>query len=1025
MTNEKDKKASSNPFPKMEEEVLEFWNRAKIFEKSVAKPPLSPLLSEEGKNPPDYVFYDGPPFITGLPHYATLLPSIAKDVVPRYWTMKGYRVERVWGWDCHGLPAENKVEQELGLRNKKDIEKLGVDKFIAACRNYVNVGSEQWEWYINRIGRWVDMRNAYKTMDLSFMESVIWAFKKLYDDSLIYEGYRSSLHCPRCATPLSKFEITMDAGSYKDVREKSVVVKFRIKNYELRIKNLPKEKVNSDVYMLAWTTTPWTLPGNLALAVGEDVVYQVVAIGKEIYVLAKEKTEEIFKEKEYKLLSELKGKDLLGLEYEPLFDLGNEIIKENRNAFKIYAGGFVNTEEGTGIVHIAPNFGEDDFELGKKSGLPMVDLMDENGIYTKNAGDWAGQYFSKAGKKVFEDLGERLFSSFDYTHSYPFCYRCGTPLIYKAQKAWYLKISDIREKMIKTNEKINWVPEHFKEGRFRYNLESAPDWCLSRSRYWGSPIPVWKCTGNSKFQIPNSKNAEENKCKEIKVVGSIEELEKLSGKKITDLHKPGIDETEFPCDKCGGLMRRVPEVLDCWFESGAMPFGQFHYPFERKNEWKNLFPADFIIEYTGQLRGWFYYLHVLGNALFGDRAFKNVITTGVLAGTDGRKMSKSYGNYPDPKATLEKYGSDALRMYFMSSPIMLGDDMSLSETDLQTSLRKNVILLWNVYKFYEMFAGDGASPLPVPPPILRQLADQGEGVSKERKKNILDEWILTRLNQLTKEVTAALERYDLPSGARPITEFIDDLSTWYLRRSRDRFKSDDEKDKEAAIKTTAHVLSQLVKVMAPYMPFSAENIWQRITGNDFKDENKSVHLEAWPKLDNRQQITDNRILKDMETVRQIVELALAKRDEAGIKVRQPLNELKIKNYELRIDNEFVELIKDEVNVKNVIVSSGKGNMEVELDTKITPELKQEGVKREIVRLVNGMRKDAGLTIKDRIEIYYATADEEIKKAISNYRDSIIKDTLADALAEGGSEAILAEKNVKVEGQELWLGIVKK
>ena len=836
MTNEKDKKASANPFPKMEEEVLEFWNQAKIFEKSVEKP-----AGEKPKG--DYVFYDGPPFITGLPHYATLLPSIAKDVVPRYWTMKGYRVERVWGWDCHGLPAENKVEQELGLKNKKDIEKLGVDKFIAACSNYVNVGSEQWQWYINRIGRWVDMEHAYKTMDLTFMESVIWAFRELYDKGLVYEGYRSSLHCPRCATPLSKFEITMDAGSYKDVTEKSVVVKFKLKthlpadrqgNSKLITQNFNFD--NKDVYFLAWTTTPWTLPGNLALAVGEKVVYAAVESGGAVYIMAKEKTEEIFKEKEHKTLSELKGKDLLGLEYEPLFDLGNEIIKENKNAFKVYAGGFVNTEEGTGIVHIAPNFGEDDFELGKKEGLPMIDLMDENGIYTKNAGEWAGQYFSKAGKKVLDELGEKFFSSFDYTHSYPFCYRCGTPLIYKAQKAWYLKISEIREKMIATNENINWVPEHFKEGRFKYNLESAPDWCLSRSRYWGSPIPVWKCCSDDRRQTTDDR---QDSCHNIKVVGSLKELEELSGVKVDDLHKPGIDAIEFKCDKCGGVMRRVSEVLDCWFESGAMPFGQFHYPFERKNEWKNLFPADFIIEYTGQLRGWFYYLHVLGNALFNDRAFKNVITTGVLAGTDGRKMSKSYGNYPDPKATLEKYGSDALRMYFMSSPIMLGDDMSLSETDLQTSLRKNVMVLWNVYKFYGLFA---------------------EGTRPEEKEpeseNILDKWILLRLNQLIKEATDSLESYNLPAGARPITDFIDDLSTWYLRRSRDRFKSDDEADKNAALKTTGHVLLQLTKIMAPYMPFSAENIWQRLTGNDFKDEEKSVHLEGWPILDDRRQTTE-------------------------------------------------------------------------------------------------------------------------------------------------------------------------
>ncbi|MCD4761574.1 class I tRNA ligase family protein [bacterium] len=492
MTNKNEKeKINKNPFSIMEEEVLEFWNKSKTFEKSVEKE------APHG----DYVFYDGPPFITGLPHYATLLPSIAKDVVPRFWTMKGYRVERVWGWDCHGLPAENQVEKELGLKNKNDIEKLGIGKFIDACRNYVDSGSEQWEWYIKRIARWVDMKNAYKTMDLKFMESVIWAFKELYEKDLIFEGHRSSLHCPRCATPLSKFEITMDAGSYKDVSETSVVVKFKIKNKD-------------NTYILAWTTTPWTLPGNLALAVGKKLKYVAIKItgDNSTYILNQERAEEILSGKEYKILKELKGKELIGLEYEPLFGLNNKTITENQNAFKVYEGDFVSTEDGTGIVHIAPNFGEDDFNLGKDNDLPLVDLMNESGIYTDEAGEWAGIYFKKANKKALDKLGKSLFSSFDYTHSYPFCYRCKTPLIYKTQKAWYLRIDEIRKKMLKLNKDINWVPEYFKEGRFKYNLENAPDWCLSRSRYWGSPIPVWKCTGDN--------------CDEIKVIGSVGEIEK-------------------------------------------------------------------------------------------------------------------------------------------------------------------------------------------------------------------------------------------------------------------------------------------------------------------------------------------------------------------------------------------------------------------------------------------------------------------------------------------------------------------
>jgi isoleucyl-tRNA synthetase len=796
--------------------VLDFWDRAKIFEKSVKR------------NAPkgNYIFNDGPPFITGLPHYGTLLPSVAKDVVPRYWTMKGYRVERIWGWDCHGLPAENKVEQQLRLKNKKDIEKLGIDKFIDACRAHVDKGSEQWEWYINRIGRWVDIKNAYKTMDLKFMESVIWAFKKLYDTGFIYEGYRASLHCPRCATPLSKFEITMDAGSYRDVTDKSIIVKFKIKNSSNAKKDIG---IDNNIYLLAWTTTPWTLPGNLALAIGDEIDYSIletntlnskgladrepkIAPGK--YIVASDRFEDLIKKGNYfsDNVKKIKGRDLVGLEYEPIYELSNdEIIKSNK-VYKVYAADFITTEDGTGIVHIAPNFGEDDFQLGEKFGLPMIDLMDENGIYLESSEKWNGYYFEKANRDVLLDLEKRnvIFSNFNFTHSYPFCYRCDTPLIYKTQKAWYFNVQRIKKRMIETNEGINWVPEHFKEGRFKNNIEGAPDWCLSRSRYWGSPIPVWKCSD----------------CNKIKVLGSIEEIEKLSGKKVKDLHRPNIDKYELKC-KCKGVMKRIKEVLDCWFESGAMPFAQFHYPFERQEDFKNMFPADFIIEYTGQLRGWFYYLHVLSNALFDSVSFKNVVVSGVLAGTDGRKMSKSFGNYPDPAATLEKYGSDALRMYFMNSSIMLGEDINLSEIDIQNALRKNIIILWNVVKFYELYAKSSSPALPT---ANYQLPIN----------NILDAWILTRLNQLIKEATENLEKYNLPGASRPISVFIDDLSTWYVRRSRDRFKGEDEKNKRAVFVTLKLVLSKLVKVMAPFVPFVAEQVWQKITGNDFKNEDESV-----------------------------------------------------------------------------------------------------------------------------------------------------------------------------------------
>lgn len=984
-----------NVFSELEEEVLAFWDKSKTFEKSVER---------EAKNG-DYVFYDGPPFITGMPHYATLLPSIAKDMVPRYQTMRGHRVDRVWGWDCHGLPAENKVEGELGLKNKQDIENLGVDKFVDACRNYVDTGSEQWKWYIDRIARWADMEHAYKTMDKDFMESVIWAFKTLHEKGLIYEGYRTSLHCPRCATPLSKFEITMDAGSYKDVDDETVVVKFKVKN-------------EKDTYILAWTTTPWTLPGNLALAVGTDLDYVKVKVTKgdysgDTYIIAKERRADVFRYSgvfpKGENLSEveddqgftempfevIKGSDLVGLEYEPVFNLNNDTINNHKKTHQVYAADFVTTEDGTGVVHIAPNFGEDDFNLGQAVGLPIVDLMDETGVYTEEAGEWAGIYFKKANIRALEDLENKLFKKERHTHSYPFCYRCNTRLIHKTQKAWYLRISDIRDKMLENNKKINWQPAYFKEGRFQKNIETAPDWCLSRSRYWGSPIPVWRCED----------------CEEIKVAGSIKEIEELSGEKVDDLHRPVIDKPVFKCS-CGGKMTRVKEVFDCWFESGAMPFAQFHYPFNEKfGEYKEgdkpgfPFPADFIIEYTGQLRGWFYYLHVLSTALFDDVAFKNVIVSGVLAGTDGRKMSKSFGNYPDPKNTLHKYGSDALRLYFMSSPIMVGGDTSLSEKDIQDSLRKNIMITWNVVKFYKMF---NENPV---------------AVEERPKSNVkLDQWILARLDSLYIAVTDGLDKYDLPAATKQITPFVDDLSTWYVRRSRDRFKGTDEADKDTAKKVTGYVLLEYSKIIAPIMPFMAERIWQTVTGNDFQDADKSVHLESWPeKRDKNIDVHFDSIQIDMSIIRRIVELGLSKRDEHKIKVRQPLAKLTITNCGLEIDNEYKELIMDEVNVKDIIVEAGEGDMSVELDTELSPELKAEGHKRELVRSINAMRKNAGLSINDKVNVYFEAGDG-LKKVIADFKDELMNDTLATDIVEGISDEVENQKQVKINGLDLTLGL---
>ncbi len=906
---------------KHEEKVMNFWRQNNIFKKSVEKP--------AGKKPKgNYIFYDGPPFITGLPHYATLLPSIVKDVIPRYWTMKGYRVERDWGWDCHGLPAENQVEKEMGLKNKKDIEKIGVGKFVDSCKSYVDNVSGQWKWYIDRIARWVDMDKSYKTMDIKFMESVMWAFKQLYDKDFIYEGFRTSLHCPRCATPLSKFEITMDTGSYKDVEEDSVVIKFRLK----------KNKKFGEVYVLAWTTTPWTLPGNLALAINEKIDYALIEFSGEKYILAKERAKDILKT-DYKIIKNFKGKELVGLEYEPLFNLENEKINQNKKAYRIYSEDFVSVEDGTGVVHIAPNFGEDDFETGKKYDLPIVDIMDDDGVYTEEAGKWKGIYFKNAGKKVLEELKEKLFSKFKYTHSYPFCHRCETSLIYKTQKAWYLDIDKIRKKMLETNKKINWVPDYFKDGRFKYNLEKAPHWCISRSRYWGSPIPVWKC---------------EN-CGEINVVGSIREIEKLSGKKVNDLHRPQIDDIKFKC-KCGKFMKRVPEILDCWFESGSMPYAQWHYPFERKQHFEKNFPADFIIEYTGQLRGWFYYLHVLSNALFNSECFKNVIVTGVLAGNDGRKMSKSYGNYPDPKETLEKYGGDAIRMYFLGSPIILGEDMNLSEKDIQISLRKNIMLLQNIYNFYEVL---------------------DKSNFKKTKKNILDEWIIARLNQLIKEVTENLEKYNLPFATRAITDFIEELSLGYIKLNRERFNNNEK----AAVETLKKVLENLLRVIAPFMPFISENIWQKVTENNFKKSNASVHLQEWVKHDSK--LIDKKLIESVKEIREIISIGLASRDKLKIGLKWPLAKVVIKK-EKKFGREFEEIIKSQLNVKKIKFEKSK-KLEVNFDMAMTPELEAEGYAREMSRQIQAFRKKLGLNKNDLVETIIIT-DEDFKKILETQKN---------------------------------------
>jgi isoleucyl-tRNA synthetase len=1017
--NNQQKQAQSNPFSEMEEEVLDFWEKGKIFEKSVERKALKG----------DYVFYDGPPFATGTPHYGHIVASIMKDVVPRYWTMQGYRVERKWGWDCHGLPIENIVEKEMGSKSKKDIEKIGVEKFNELCRSKVLGYVDEWKKVITRLGRWADMENSYKTMDINYMESVWWVFKELYDKGLIYEGYRSMHICPRCETTLSQQEV---AEGYKDIKDLSAIAKFELENPSVILNEAERSEESrgiprsfaaaqdDKVYILAWTTTPWTLIGNVALAVGEDIDYVIIRTtdlnmkthdSTENYIVAKEKLEEIFKDKKYEVVKELKGKDLIGKKYKPLFDYyaKDENLENRENGWKIYAGNFVTTEEGTGVVHIAPAFGEDDMNLGKKESLPFIQHVGMDGVIKKEAVDFAGMNVKPIDDHMKTDIeiikylahNNLLFSKEKYEHSYPHCWRCETPLINYATTSWFVSILKVKDKMLETAKEINWSPNHIKEGRFGKWLEGARDWSISRQRFWASVIPIWRCSG----QESNKTKKQENKCENIKVIGSVRELENLSGQKIEDLHKHIVDKITFKCEKCEGEMKRVPDVLDTWFDSGSMPYAQAHYPFENKEKFEATFPAEFIAEGQDQCRAWFYYLHAIANGIKDKHAFKNVIVNGIVLAEDGKKMSKRLNNYPDPSLVFDKYGADALRYYLITSPVMLAENLNFAEKGVQEALRNVVMTLWNVYKFYELF-----SPTPNPSPVAT-----GEGGLLSN--NILDKWILARLNQLISEATDNMNNYNLVKAARPIEDFVNDLSTWYLRRSRDRFKGEDENDKQAALDITKFVLLELAKIMAPFMPFVAENLWQKVSENNFQNTDESVHLNSWPKT----QITDQKILEKMEVVRKIVELGLAKRDEAGIKVRQPLSELRITNYELRI--EYENLIKDELNVKNIKAIKGDGELSVELNTEITPELKLEGVKREIVRFINNLRKDAGMTIKDRAVVYYETESAEVKNAFEKMEAEILSDTLSEKIVDSMDSAEV-KKEVKVNGEGVVLGIKK-
>ncbi len=998
-----------------EKDILKLWSDDKTFEKSV---------SERPEDKP-YVFYDGPPFATGLPHYGHIVASLIKDVVPRYFTMQGYRVERRWGWDCHGLPIENIVEKELGTKSKKDIETLGVATFNELCRSKVLGYVEDWKKTVNRLGRWVDMENAYRTMDRDYMESVWWVFKQLWDKNLIYEDYRSMHICPRCETTLSQQEVS---EGYKEVKDISVFAKFKVTSTSSEINTklqLPNELDRSylsskELNILAWTTTPWTLPGNVLLAVNPAMTYCLIEVTGEsaVLVVAKERLQSALEGKEFSVLAEVSGQELCGLTYEPLFPY----YKNTANAFRIVAADFVTTEDGTGVVHIAPAFGEDDFKVGKREQIPLVQHVAPDGRFKPEVTDWAGQEVKPRSDDdkvrlatdiaVVKYLQEHnlFFAKKNLVHTYPHCWRCDTPLLNYATSSWFVKVTTVKDKALELATEINWSPEHIKAGRFGKWLEGARDWSISRQRFWASVMPIWKCSCK-----------EQSHCDNTVVFGAVADLEKVSGQTIEDLHKHIVDTITFPCGRCGGMMKRIPDVLDTWFDSGSMPYAQVHYPFDNKAKFEASFPAEFIGEGQDQTRAWFYYLHVLSTALFEKVAFKNVVVNGIVLAEDGKKMSKKLQNYPDPTTLIEKYGADAMRYYLVSSPVMHAESLNFSENGVKEMYGKVINTLWNVYEFYELFAKDTPHH------------------ASHASAHPLDKWILVKLNKLVLDVTTCLNAYQLAEAARPIEEFITELSQWYVRRSRDRVKGSDVHDRERALGTLAYVLETLSKIMAPFTPFIAERVYQSVKKilDPHAAQFSSVHLEKWPV--HHMEHHDQGVLENMLVLRQIVELGLALRAENKLKVRQPLaavlfcgsKEYAANANEIHQNHELLAIIAEELNVKSATFAEAPegdgwaakedGLLTVWLNTTIDQSLKDEGMVRELIRAVNQLRKDQGLTVNDRVRLLCQAPAVAVRDLVQRFESEIKNATASGEI--GWVEEPLAN-SVKIGEDKMTISVQK-